>query len=118
MRAKAAGGFCQFVLEAGDASLAPGDAKSLAPASDIGRIGRAMRATARRRMIVPGPARRRVDLETDFAAQALARGYSHCCRCLCHSRFPLRIVIARSARDEAIHFSSFRDGPKDQTSDV
>src|SRR5438477_95432 len=33
-----------------------------------------MRAPARRRMIVPGPARRHVDLEAHLAAQALAGG--------------------------------------------
>src|SRR6266852_1093249 len=48
MRAKAARGFCGLVLIARDGSLAPGDAKPLAPASDIGRVRRAMRAPARR----------------------------------------------------------------------
>jgi len=31
-----------------------------------------VRATAAKRMIVPGPARGHVDFETDFSAQALA----------------------------------------------
>src|SRR5216684_2190030 len=88
MRAEAAHGFCSLVLEACDASLALGDAKTLAPASDISRIGRAMRAPARRRMIMPGPARGRVDLETDFSAQALAGGGTPWFRCFCHLRFP------------------------------
>src|SRR5713226_5913870 len=48
MRAEAARGFCGLVLIARDGSLAPGDAKPLAPASDIGRVRRAMRAPARR----------------------------------------------------------------------
>ena len=61
-----------LVLVSRDRCLALGDAKALAPASDIGGIGRAMRAAARRRMIMPGPARRHVDLEADLAAQALA----------------------------------------------
>src|SRR5713101_692202 len=55
MRAKAARAFCGFVLEAPDGGLALGDAKPLAPASDIGRVRRAMRAPARSRMIMPGP---------------------------------------------------------------
>src|SRR5438034_4438842 len=88
MRAKAARGFCGLVLEAPDGGLAPGDAKPLAPASDIGRVSRAMGAPARRRMIVPGPARGHIDLETDFSAQALAGGDTPCCRCFCHLRFP------------------------------
>src|ERR1700738_5257684 len=54
--------------------LAPGDTNTLAPASDIGRIRLAMRAPPARRMIVPGPAGRRADLEADPAAQALTRG--------------------------------------------
>src|ERR1700692_604366 len=73
-RAEAARGFCCAFLVAGDVGLALGDAQTLAPASDIRRIGRAMRAPARGRMIVPGPARRYIDLEADAAAQALAVG--------------------------------------------
>src|SRR5437588_6513761 len=88
MRAKAARGFCSLVLEARDGSLALGDAKTLAPASDIGRVRRAMRAPARRRMIMPGPARGHIDLETDFSAQALTGGNTRCCRCFCHLPFP------------------------------
>src|ERR1700722_6384596 len=74
MRAEAARGFRRLVLVTRDRSFALGDAKALAPAPDISRIGRAMRAAARRGMIVPGPARRDVDLEGDLAAQALAAG--------------------------------------------
>src|SRR5450755_2803844 len=88
MRAKAARGFCGLVLEPRDIRFALDNAKALAPASDIGRIGRAMRAPARCRMIMPGPAGRDVDLETDFAAQALTGGDSDWFRVLCHSRFP------------------------------
>src|SRR3954463_1026628 len=73
-RAETSCGFGRRVLIAREAGLALGDTKTLAPASDIGGIGRAMRAAARRRMIVPGPARRHVDLEGDLAAQALAGG--------------------------------------------
>src|ERR1700737_5089138 len=76
-RAKAPHGFRDLVLETRNPRLALGDAKTLAPASDIGRVSRAMRAAAAKRMIVPGPARRRVDLEADTAAQALARGDSN-----------------------------------------
>src|SRR6185312_8799860 len=77
MRTEAAHGFGRLVLVAGEAGLSLGDPKALAPASDIGRIGRTMRAAARGRMIVPGPARRHVDLEGDLAAQALAgRGFA------------------------------------------
>src|SRR4029450_8485693 len=72
--AEASNGLGRPVLIAGEAGLALGDAETFAPASDIGCIGRAMRAAARRRMIVPGPARRHVDLEADLAAQALAGG--------------------------------------------
>src|SRR6266699_1651586 len=88
MRAEAAHGLCSLVLEARDGSLALGDAKTLAPASDIGRVRRAMRAPARRRMIMPGPARGHIDLETDFSAQALTGGNTRCCRCFCHLPFP------------------------------
>src|SRR6476661_6601374 len=64
--AEAARGFRGFVLEARDGGLAPGDAQALAPASDIGRVGRAMGTPARGRMIVPGPARGHINLEGDF----------------------------------------------------
>src|SRR6202163_3674862 len=73
--AKAAGGFRGLVVEAGNPRLAFGNAKTLAPASDISGVGRAMRAPASDRMIVPGPARRHIDLEADAAAQALALGW-------------------------------------------
>src|SRR5205823_14469595 len=42
--AEAAQGFRGLVLEANDLGLAPGDPQALAPASDIGRIRRAVRA--------------------------------------------------------------------------
>src|SRR5690349_18515315 len=74
MRTEAAHSFGRLVLVAGEAGLSLGDPKTLAPAPDIGCIRRAMRAAARRRMIMPGPARRHVDLEGDLAAQALAGG--------------------------------------------
>src|SRR6476659_3398168 len=67
---EAAHGLRLGVLVARDLGLALGDPKTLAPAADIGGIGRAMRAAARRRMIMPGPPRRHVDLEADLAAQA------------------------------------------------
>src|SRR5258707_13894523 len=88
MRAKAAHGFCGLVLEARDGGLAPGDAQTLAPASDIGGVGRAMGAPARRRMIMPGPARGHIDLERDFSAQAFIGGGTPCWGCFCHLRFP------------------------------
>src|SRR5689334_4819894 len=80
VRTEATYGLGRLVLVARETGLALGDTKTFAPASDIGRIRRAMRAAARRRMIVPGPARRHVDLERDLAAQALpgsglAEGY-------------------------------------------
>src|SRR5258707_13721987 len=88
MRAEAAHGFCGLVLEARDGSLAPGDAQTLAPASDIGGVGRAMGAPARGRMIMPGPARGHIDLERDFSAQALTGGGTPCWGCFWHLRFP------------------------------
>src|SRR5450759_923778 len=87
-RTEAAHDFCGLVLVARDRGLALGDTEPLAPASDIGRIGRATRAPARRGMIVPGPARRYVDLEADRAAQALTRGDSSPFRRFCHLRLP------------------------------
>src|SRR6266436_7996013 len=88
MRAEAAHGFCGLVPEACDGRLALGDTKTLAPASDIGRVGCTMRAPAHGRMIMPGPARGHIDLETDFSAQALTGGGPDCCRCFRHLRFP------------------------------
>src|SRR5260370_6961250 len=41
MGAEAAHGFCGLVLEACDGGLASGNAQTLAPASDIGGVGRA-----------------------------------------------------------------------------
>src|ERR1700753_4337625 len=73
-RAKAAYCFRRLVFEARNPRVALDNAKTLAPASDIGRVGRAMRAPATERMIVPGPARRRIDLEADLTAQALTGG--------------------------------------------
>src|SRR5450432_1093228 len=69
--AKAARGFRGLVLEARDLGFALGDPKAFAPASDIGRIRRTVRAPAAERMIVPGPACRRVDRKADATAQAL-----------------------------------------------
>src|SRR5258708_36007011 len=69
---EAAHGFRRLVLVTRNRGLALDDPEALAPAADIGGIGRAMRAAARRRMIMPGPARRYIDLETHLAAQALA----------------------------------------------
>src|SRR4051812_39258027 len=71
-RAKAARRFGRDILEAGDAACAFGETKTLAPAADIGRIGRAMRAPACFRVVVPGPARGIVDLEAHRAAQTAA----------------------------------------------
>src|SRR5216683_6065604 len=101
LRAEAAHGLCGLVFVARDQGLALGDTKTLAPASDIGRVGRTMRASACRGMIMPRPARRHVDLEGDLAAQALALGHSACCRWFRHVH-PPSVVIARSESDEAI----------------
>src|SRR4029079_11753322 len=49
-----------------------GDPKTLAPAPDIGRVGCAMGPPARRRMIMPCPARGDIDLEANASAQAFA----------------------------------------------
>src|ERR1700737_4113264 len=87
-RAKAPHGFRDLVLETRNPRLALGDAKPLAPASDIGRVSRAMRAAAAKRMIVPGPAGWYVDLEADPAAQALTGGNSTRFRFFCHLRLP------------------------------
>ena len=106
MRAKAAHGFCGLVLEPRDIRFALDNAKTLAPASDIGRIGRAMRAPARRRMIVPGPAGRDVDLETDFAAQALTGGDSDCFWLLPLSRSPRHLRAKEHPRELVARCSS------------
>ena len=52
-------------------------------------------------MIVPGPARRRVDLESDLAAQALAGGYSLLAPLLPFRFAPISVI---ASDDEAIHF--------------
>src|SRR5882757_7165124 len=70
MRAEMARG--ALVLVARDRRLAFGDTETLASTANIVRIRRAMRAAACGRMVVPGPARRNVDLEADLSAQALA----------------------------------------------
>src|SRR5258708_39003109 len=103
MLAEAAHGVCGLVHEARDGSLAPGDAQTLAPASDIGGVGRAMGAPARRRMIMPGPARGHIDLERNFSAQALTGGGTPCWGCFRHLHFPhlssLRGATRRSNPD-------------------
>src|SRR5665647_1239353 len=71
-RTKMARGPGRLVLVARDSRLAFCDAETLAPASDVSGIGRAVGAARGRRMIMPGPARRHVDLERNRAAQALA----------------------------------------------
>ena len=60
--AEASGRLCLRILEASDASLALHHAGMLAPTADIGRIRGAVRATARRGVIVPGPKSGKVDL--------------------------------------------------------
>src|SRR5260370_27278763 len=108
MRAEAAHGFCGLVLEARDGSLAAGDAQTLAPASDIGGVGRAMGAPARRRMIMPGPARGHIDLERDFSAQALTGGGTPCWGCFCHLRFPSVSSLRGAKRRSNPHFLGAR----------
>src|SRR5262249_55235276 len=74
MGAEAARGLGDLVRVAGERGFARGDAEALLPAPDIGRIGRTMGAARGGGVIVPGPARRNVDLEGDLAAQALPGG--------------------------------------------
>src|SRR6185369_17264489 len=71
MGTEAARGPGGLVLVAGERGFPRGDAKALLPASDIGRIGRAVGTAATGRMIMPGPTRGDVDLEGDLAAEAL-----------------------------------------------
>jgi|SRR5271166_1718264 len=61
------------VLEASDASLALRHTRVLAPTADIGRIGGAVRATACRGVIVPGPKGGKVDLQLHRTAKAETR---------------------------------------------
>src|SRR6185437_6420347 len=61
-----------LVLEARNVFAAFQDTEAALVTADIGDIGRAMRAAAGFGMVVPGPARRNVDLEFDRAANALA----------------------------------------------
>src|SRR5262249_13174232 len=70
-RAEVPRGPRRFVREACDLSLALGDAESAAPASDIGGVGGAMGMPATGRVIVPGPAGGKLDLEAHLPAQAL-----------------------------------------------
>src|SRR5262249_48444335 len=64
-----------LVLVAGDPAHALDDAKPLAPAANICRIGGAVCDAARRGMIVPRPARGIIDLEANIAAKT-ARGHA------------------------------------------
>src|SRR5579859_6262770 len=82
--AERAPGLGRRIVEASDLVLARGDTKTLAPASDIGRIRRAMRAAAGGRMVVPGPARRHVDLKGDIAAETPASRNPCSFSWLCH----------------------------------
>ena len=56
----------------GNPGTTAGDPEALAPAPDIGRVGRAVGTPARRRMIMPCPARGDIDLEANASAQAFA----------------------------------------------
>ena len=60
--AEASGRLRRRILEASDASSALRHAGALAPTADIGRIRGAVRATACRGVIVPGPKNGKVDL--------------------------------------------------------
>jgi hypothetical protein len=62
------------VREAGEPLRALGHANAALPASNIRRIGRAVRAPRRGRMIVPRPESGNGDLDLDLAAQAPAGG--------------------------------------------
>src|SRR5712692_8248074 len=61
----------RLVLEARDPLPPLRQAEMLAPDTDVGGIGRVVGAPARARMIVPGPERRKIDLELDRAAEAV-----------------------------------------------
>ena len=67
--AKAACGARSFVFVASDNFLAVSYAKALAPATDIGGIGRAVRKPACVGMIVPSPACREINLQTNRPAE-------------------------------------------------
>jgi hypothetical protein len=60
--AEASGRLCVRILEASDASLALHHTGVLAPTADIGSIRGAVRAAARRGVIVPSPKSGKVDL--------------------------------------------------------
>ena len=68
--AKASRGARSVVVIPIDTIFAIEKAKPLAPAADIGRISRTMGKPAGLRMIVPGPARRKVDLKPHRPAEA------------------------------------------------
>src|SRR4051812_48239736 len=70
--AEAACGSSSLVFVARDVVLPRDDPKAFAPTADIGRIDGAVRKAARAGMIVPGPARRIIDLEAHGPAQAAA----------------------------------------------
>jgi len=71
--AEASGRLRRRILEASDASSALRHAGALAPTADIGRIRGAVRATACRGVIVPGPKSGKVDLQLHRTAKAAAR---------------------------------------------
>src|SRR4051812_38591721 len=92
------------VLVTTDQVFAGRDAEALAPASDIGRVGRPVGAPSRGGMVVPRPARRHIDLEGDAAAEAApgsnanSRGFGHeQALSTCHSG-----ALAKRASPESI----------------
>src|SRR6516164_10871731 len=98
-------GFRGLVLETRNIRFAAYDAKALAPAPDIGRVGRAVRAPAGGRVVVPGPASGNIDLEADASAQALALGDACGVRCFCHRRprmHPACLTSSRGGRNAAV----------------
>src|SRR6516165_1009068 len=72
-RAEASGRPCLCILETRDASLTFHHANVLAPTADIGRIRGAVRAAARRGVIVPCPKGGKVYLQLHGTAKAAAR---------------------------------------------
>jgi hypothetical protein len=70
--AEASGRVGLDILEADDASSALHHAGVLAPTTDIGRLGGAVGATARRAVIMPGPKSGDVDLQLHCTAKATA----------------------------------------------
>jgi hypothetical protein len=108
--AEAACGACRFVFVARNFTRALGDAEALAPAPYVGRVGRAVREPTCACVIVPGPARWKVDFNMNQATKALA---GHAIRPFglffvhqtCHpNRFPTKLSGGAFARNSSPAF--------------